>query len=293
MLMSPSIQQMRSLAWLRRHLPKEVVLQDVTSLYTALCVMGPHARALMTNLTTNSLNSISFPFYTCRHMDIACAPDILTMNMTHTGELGYIFYIPNEFAIHIYDAILEAGQKFGLKHCGYYAQRAVRIEKFYAFWGQDLDSYTTPMECDRAKRCKLDSDIDFIGKDALLQQKELGVKRLFVMLLLDPVDHNTDLDPWPWGGEPVYRDDKFCGTVTTSSYGFSLNKHVCLGFVQDFSSSGQPGVITADFVKTGNFEIDIFGVRYPASAHLRPPVLPKKISLEGLGENDSSRHLLL
>ena len=49
--MSPSIQQMRSLAWLRRHLPKEVVLQDVTSLYTALCVMGPFSRALMSRLT--------------------------------------------------------------------------------------------------------------------------------------------------------------------------------------------------------------------------------------------------
>ena len=71
-----------------------------------------------------------------RFMDIACAPDILTMNMTHTGELGYVFYIPNEFAIHVYDSIMEEGQKFGLKHCGYYAQRAVRIEKFYAYWGQ-------------------------------------------------------------------------------------------------------------------------------------------------------------
>lgn len=136
--------------------------------------------------------------------------------MTHTGELGYVFYIPNEFAIHVYDAIVEAGKEFGLKHCGYYAQRAVRIEKFYAFWGQDLDSYTTPMECGRAFRCKMKSDIPFIGREALQNQLEQGVKKLFVMLLLDPVDHNTDLDPWPWGGEPIYRDDKFCGTVTTT-----------------------------------------------------------------------------
>ena len=62
--------------------------------------------------------------------------------------------------------------------------------------------------------------------------------------------------------------------------------------MQDLSSSSQ-STITADFVKTGNFEIDIFGVRYPASAHLRPPVLPKKISLEGLGDNESSKNMLL
>ena len=40
----------------------------------------------------------------------ACAPDILTMNMTHTGELGYVFYIPNEFALHVYNSIIEAGK---------------------------------------------------------------------------------------------------------------------------------------------------------------------------------------
>ena len=231
----------------------------------------------MSRLTPDSLDSRSFPFFTCRYMDIACAPEILTMNMTHTGELGYVFYIPNEFAIHVYDAIVEAGKEFNLKHCGYYAQRAVRIEKFYAFWGQDLDSYTTPMECGRGFRCKMKSGIDFIGRDALQNQLDNGVRKLFVMLLLDPVDHNTDLDPWPWGGEPIYRDDKFCGTVTTTSYGFSLGKQVCLGFVQDFADDGESGVIGPDFVKTGNFEVDIFGVRYPAQCRLNPPVLPTKV----------------
>ena len=42
--------------------------------------------------------------------DIGCAPDILTMNMTHTGELGYVFYIPTEFALHVYDELVEAGK---------------------------------------------------------------------------------------------------------------------------------------------------------------------------------------
>lgn len=282
MLMSPSIQQMRSYQWLRRHLPSSVVLQDVTSLYTALCLMGPFSRALMSRLTGDSLDSISFPFFTTRFMDIACAPEILTMNMTHTGELGYVFYIPNEFAIHVYDAIMEAGQEFGLKHCGYYAQRAVRIEKFYAFWGQDLDSYTTPMECGRSFRCKMKSDIPFIGREALQDQVDNGVRKLFVMLLLDPIDHNTDLDPWPWGGEPIYRDDKYCGTVTTTSYGFSLGKQICLGFVQDFHpETKEPQVISNEFVKSGEFEVDIFGVRFPAEARVNPPVLPKKVVLEG------------
>ena len=44
-------------------------------------------------------------------------------------------------------------------------------------------------------------------------QVEEGVKKLFVMLLLDPIEHSSDLDPWPWGGESIYRNDEFCGTV--------------------------------------------------------------------------------
>ena len=96
----------------------------------------------------------------------------------------------------------------------------------------------------------------------MLMQVEQGVKKLFVMLLLDPVEHSSDLDPWPWGGESIYRNDEFCGTVgiptsnkfmpkktfkilqisciqvTTTSYGFSLGRQICLGFVQDFSGEG-------------------------------------------------------
>ena len=71
------------------------------------------------------------------------------MNVTHTGELGYVFYVQNEFALHVYESLVEAGQEFGMRQCGYYAMRALRIEKFYAFWGQDLDSQSTPLECGR------------------------------------------------------------------------------------------------------------------------------------------------
>jgi glycine cleavage system aminomethyltransferase T len=64
-------------------------------------------------------------------------------------------------------------QEFNLKQCGYYATRALRIEKFYAFWGQDLDSHVTPLECGRAFRTKLDKDIDFIGRKALEEQQKV------------------------------------------------------------------------------------------------------------------------
>lgn len=103
------------------------------------------------------------------------------MNLTHTGELGYVLYIPNEvseknsevfvlpviyapnflvfkfqFALHVYTRLKEVGERYDLRHTGYYAMRALRVEKFFAFWGQDLDTTTTPLECGRSWRVKFE-----------------------------------------------------------------------------------------------------------------------------------------
>ncbi|QQP58140.1 Uncharacterized protein FKW44_003363, partial [Caligus rogercresseyi] len=179
MLMSPSIQQMKSYTWMKHISPP--TLSSRTALLSKLTLENPE-----------SLDQKSFPFFTARYMNIGCAPNILTMNLTHTGELGYVFYIPNEFAVHVYDTILSDGKEFGISQCGYYATRALRIEKFYAFWGQDLDSHSTPLECGRAFRVNTP------------ETKEGGIRKMFVMFLLDPLEHDSDTDPWPWGEEPIY-----------------------------------------------------------------------------------------
>lgn len=61
-----------------------------------------------------------------------------------------------QFALHVYTHLIEAGQKYGIQHAGYYAMRALRVERFFAFWGQDLDTTTTPLECGRSWRVKFD-----------------------------------------------------------------------------------------------------------------------------------------
>jgi pyruvate dehydrogenase phosphatase regulatory subunit len=67
--------------------------------------------------------------------------------------------------------------------------------------------------------------IEFIGRDALLRQRETGAKRLYVQLVLD--DHDHRVDAWPWGGEPIYRNGQFVGVTTTTGYGYSLRNLVC------------------------------------------------------------------
>lgn len=164
MMIAPTIQQTRCKTWIQRHLPKNgsISLSDVTSMYTAICIMGPFSRTLLSELTDTDLSPKHFPFFTFKELDVGSANGIRALNLTHTGELGYVLYIPNEFALHVYQRLWDVGQKYGINHCGYYAMRALRVEKFFAFWGQDLDTFTTPMECGRSWRVKFDVILIFL-----------------------------------------------------------------------------------------------------------------------------------
>ena len=74
--------------------------------------------------------------------------------------------------------------------------------------------------------------VDFIGREALLKQRETGVTRQYVQLLLN--DHDVDIDAWCWGNEPIYRNGKYCGMTTTTGYGFTFKKQV--GYEQLFNN---------------------------------------------------------
>lgn len=100
-MIAPTIQQTRCKHWLIRHLPADgsVAVSDVTSAYTAICIMGSSTRQLLAELTDTDLSPKNFPFFTFKELDVGLATGIRTMNLTHTGELGYVLYIPNEVLI--------------------------------------------------------------------------------------------------------------------------------------------------------------------------------------------------
>ncbi|XP_052022146.1 pyruvate dehydrogenase phosphatase regulatory subunit, mitochondrial isoform X2 [Apodemus sylvaticus] len=270
-MISPTDQQVHCWAWLNKYLPKDsnLLLEDVTWKYTALNLIGPRAVDVLSELSYAPMTPEHFPTLFCKEMSVGYANGIRVMSMTHTGEPGFMLYIPIEYALHVYNEVMSVGQKYGIRNAGYYALRSLRIEKFFAFWGQDLNTLTTPLECGGESRVKLEKGIDFIGRDALLQQKQNGVYKRLVMFILD--DHDTDLDLWPWWGEPIYRNGKYAGKTTSSAYSYTLERHVCLGYVHNFSEdSGEEQVVTTDFINRGEYEIDIAGHRFQAKAKLYP-----------------------
>ncbi|XP_026535958.1 pyruvate dehydrogenase phosphatase regulatory subunit, mitochondrial [Notechis scutatus] len=270
-MISPTDQQVHCWAWLKKHMPEDsnLFLEDVTWKYTALNLIGPRAMDVLSELSYAPMTPEHFPSLFCKEMSVGYANGIRVMSMTHTGEPGFMLYIPIEYALHVYNEVMNVGQKYGIRNSGYYALRSLRIEKFFAFWGQDLDAFTTPMECGREFRVKLEKGMDFIGRDALMAQKQEGVYKRFTMFILE--DHNTDLDLWPWWGEPIYRNGCYVGKTTSSAYSYTLERHVCLGFVQNLDpETGEEQLVTPDFVNRGEYEIDIAGQRFQAKAKLYP-----------------------
>jgi len=254
-----------------------VALQDVTSMYTVLSLAGPKSKDLMEEMSGEDMTMDPFTF---KEVNVGYASGIMVMAVTNTGEPGYSLYIPSEFALQIYDSLIKVGHNYGIKNVGQLAMRFLRIEKFIPFWAEELSAETTPNEVNRTFKVKFDKE-SFIGKDALLRQKKEGVIRRLVQFQLEDFDKDNDI--WPWGGESVYRNGEFVGSVTSSAYGFTLNKMVALGFVKHPDTlKGGKTPVEANWIndKSAAWTIDIAGKMVSVSVHLHPPKMPI-ISQEG------------
>ena len=165
--------QIRDLAWLLKNIPDEahVNVTDVTSGYAVLSVMGPESRNLLAKLTPTDLSNEAFPYGTGKNIEIGFGK-ALALRMTYVGELGWEIYTPTEFAQDIYDKILAAGTDHGIQLAGMHALNSLRLEKAFRHWGHDISDEDTPLEAGLGFAVKFDKPGGFIGREALLRQKE-------------------------------------------------------------------------------------------------------------------------
>ncbi|MBQ76199.1 MAG: FAD-dependent oxidoreductase [Gammaproteobacteria bacterium] len=258
MVITSATSQTRDFHWIRRHIDGQAVtLSDVTSASAVLGVMGPNSRSLINKVSTADLGNDAFPFGHFQEIEIGYAM-VRAMRVTYVGELGWELHIPTEFALHVYDTLMEAGKEDGLKLVGMHAMNSLRIEKAYRHWGHDITDEDTPLEAGLGFAVAFDKAGGFIGRDALLRQREAGVKKRLVQFLLN------NPEPLLYHNEPIWRDNQIVGYIASGMYGHTLGAAVGLGYVNH-----EDGV-NAGFVKSGQYEIEVAGVRVPATASLRP-----------------------
>jgi len=172
--------------------------------------------------------------------------------------------VPVEFAVGVYETLMAAGAAFGLVNAGYYALDSLRIEKAYRAWGRELSPDRDPFEAGLAFACKLDKDIPFRGREALLERKGKPPARRLVALTVDGHSHKM-----LWGGEAILRDGVAVGSVSSAAFGHTLGCPVALGYV-----GANGAAVDTDYLKSGRYQIDLAGERLDVIVHLKAPYDP-------------------
>ncbi len=244
------------------------IVTDVTAGYAQLNVQGPRSRELLQSITSADLSNESFPFRTARHIDIGFAR-VLCVRITYVGELGYELYVSAEQAVHVYDRIVAAGGAVELRHAGLKALGSLRMEKGYRDYGHDIDNTDSVLEAGLGFAVDLDKPDGFIGRDAVAARKAAGpLTRRLVQLVVD------DPTPLMFHAEVLRRDDRPVGYVRAASYGFTLGGAVGLVMVD----AGQP--VTAAYLSSGCWDVEIAGCCYPGRVSMRPLYDPDNLRIK-------------
>jgi glycine cleavage system aminomethyltransferase T/glycine/D-amino acid oxidase-like deaminating enzyme len=257
---------------IRRQAPRgsRVTLTDVTSAYAVYGVMGPASRALLGRVSRADLTDAAFPFGSSRLIDLGYST-VRATRITYVGELGWELYVPAEFAVGVYTDLMEAGAGLGVVNGGYYAIESLRLEKAYRAFGRELTPDFNPVEAGLTFACKLAGGLGFLGREAVEKARALGPRRRLVSVVLD------DPDVMMWGSELLLRDGRPAGQVTSAAWGESLGAAVGLAYLRD--PSGDP--VTAEFARSGQYEVNVGGQLVSATVGLRAPVDPAGTRVRG------------
>lgn len=233
--------------WINRNLTGDCQLREVTSGFAVLSLMGPEARHILTQICSDDLANSAFPFGTCRQIAVATCP-VLALRVTYVGELGWELHIPVEFAVTVYEAVMQAGRDFGLVNAGYRAIETLRLEKGYRAWGADIGPDHTPIEAGLGWGVKLKSGVPFRGREALVAQLAAGVKKRLATFVVD------DPEVILLGRETIYRNGERVGWLSSGGFGHSLAKPIGLGYVR------REGV-DAKYLASGVWELEVASER--------------------------------
>jgi glycine cleavage system aminomethyltransferase T len=253
---TPTATQTKAFHWLRRQLGDGAVVTDITSAFGVLAITGPASRNLLETLTDTNLSNRAFPFATARELDIGWAT-VLALRLSFAGELGWELHVPAESLAMLYDQLVAAGARFGLRHAGYHALDGLRAEKGYRVWGADMGPADTPFEAGLAATVALNKATSFIGRAALAEVADKPLRRRLVHVRLN------DPGPLLYHGESVRLDGEIVGRVTSAAYGHTLGAAVGLAFLE-------PPTGLAAALTQGPAEVEIAGKVVPATLSDQP-----------------------
>ncbi len=212
--------QEKDFEWIRENKRGNVEIKNRGSEYFQLAVQGPLALNVIRKVVTGDPSNL--PFYWSREESINTNFVILSRT-GYTGEDGFEIYGDSTKGEEIWDAVMEAGKEEGEQPCGLGARDLLRLEMGYCLYGNDITKDTTPLEAGLSWLVKMEKG-DFIGKKALLEQKEEGIKRRLVGITVKGRKIPRD-------GYPIYKEGKRIGKITSGNYSPTLKTSIAMGYV--------------------------------------------------------------
>ena len=173
-------------------------LVDVTSAYVVLSLFGPNARPILQAITSDDISNNVLPFGAAKTIGIAGCP-VSALRVSYVGELGWELHLPTEYAAAVNDAIDHAGAIHALRNAGYRAIETLRLEKGFRAWSADIGPDHKSFEAGLGFAVKLDTNLAFKGRDALMAQASDGVKKRMTIFTTAP-------DVILLGRETIYRN---------------------------------------------------------------------------------------
>jgi sarcosine dehydrogenase len=250
--------------WIRRNIKQglDVSLDDITESQCTLSLMGPRARDVLCQVTDADLSNDGFPFATCKEISLASAP-VTALRVTYVGELGWELHFPIEYALEVYEALMQAGEQYGIGNAGYRAIESLRLEKGYRAWGSDIGPDYTPFEAGLGWAVKIKSNAAFKGRDAIIARQQAGLKKRLVCFTIE------DPEIVLLGRETIYRNGERVGWLSSGGWGYTVQKNIGYGYVRNENG------VSLQYLKSGSYELDIATRRVPCVLQTESLVDPK------------------
>jgi aminomethyltransferase len=207
----------------------KVTVDNVSDQYVQLALQGPLAEPILQGITNVNLSKLIYYTFTQGEVDgIPC----LISRTGYTGEDGFEIYCSPEFGRQLWRKILEIGAADGVQPIGLGARDTLRFEARLPLYGNELGREITPLEAGIGFFVKFDKG-NFIGKAALMIQKEQGVPRKLVGL--EMIGRGIARSHYP-----LQKDGEDIGFVTSGSFSPTLNKNIALGLIRaDLAVQGE------------------------------------------------------
>ena len=217
----------KDFAWIRKNagaMPG-VHISDYSPYYSQLALQGPRALDTLKKLTKVDLAAIKNYWFTWG--TVAGIPNVLIARTGYSGEDGFEVYIPSDEAtsVKMWNALMEAGEEFGIRPCGLGARNTLRLEAGMSLYGHEISEEINVFEGGLTHWLKLDKG-NFIGRDALVAVQESGGPKRKV-IGLEMVDRGIARDGYP----VLDLEGKEIGVVTSGSPAPFLKTNIAMALV--------------------------------------------------------------